>query len=194
MDIYLNTIALIDFLKIMKKCEIQCWLDGGSLLGVIRDGHLISYDVDSDVGVYFEEFNKKRELFYKEAQKIGFISKEDTNLFRQKFVKNNCKIDVFLFKKYKNLYYHRAFGGLFYWHQDLLDTLDIVKFEEYNCYVPHNPKEFLLKLYGKTWIKPITNMPKPIGYANFIKCQHCKIGFEIYENILDGIIIKKGII
>jgi len=173
----------------MEKCGIQCWLDGGSLLGVIRDGQLISYDVDSDVGVYFDKFNEKRNEFYKEAKKVGFTTQEDRNIFRQKFVRSNCKIDIFLFKKYKNIYYHRAFGGLFYWQEHLLDTLDTVEFEGYKCLVPHNPKEFLLKLYGKSWTKHIKNMPKPIGYDNFIKCQ---LGLENYGRVLDSIIIKKG--
>jgi hypothetical protein len=188
MDIQNSLKNLIEFVKIFDKCQVRYWLDGGSLLGIIRDGKLMEYDVDCDIGVDFETFYNQRTIIFKEMKKLYWTPKEnETNEHRQKFIKGFNKIDTFLFKKYKNLYWHRAFGGVFYWQEDLLNTLDTCTINNYDFCVPHNPKLFLEKLYGQNWTKPIKNMPKPAGYANYIRCKKDDL---IMQQTLDAVILK----
>ena len=36
----------------MKDCQIDCWVDSGTLLGLMRDGELIDHDRDIDIGIW----------------------------------------------------------------------------------------------------------------------------------------------
>lgn len=47
---------LIEALDAMKKYNIKCWIDCGTLLGIYRDGELIPGDSDSDTGALVEGF------------------------------------------------------------------------------------------------------------------------------------------
>ncbi len=53
---YLDKEQALEDLKIIKKVldenNIDFWLIGGTLVGIIRDGDLISWDDDVDVAVY----------------------------------------------------------------------------------------------------------------------------------------------
>jgi hypothetical protein len=45
-------------LRTLKRVNVNWWLDQGTLLGVIRDGDLLPWDHDIDIGVWHEEFHR----------------------------------------------------------------------------------------------------------------------------------------
>jgi hypothetical protein len=61
-----NTIANV--FKILKACNINAWLDHGSLLGIIRDGKFIDWDNDVDIGAWYDS-KEELILLYKELKR-----------------------------------------------------------------------------------------------------------------------------
>jgi len=52
---------LTDVKNTLEKYSITFWLDCGTLLGAIRDGKMISWDHDIDIGMWFKDINKINE-------------------------------------------------------------------------------------------------------------------------------------
>ena len=50
---------LDEFISILTKNKIHYWLDGGILLGAIREGNFIGKDTDIDLGIYEFELNRQ---------------------------------------------------------------------------------------------------------------------------------------
>ncbi|KKK83845.1 hypothetical protein LCGC14_2789300, partial [marine sediment metagenome] len=66
-DHYLDRMKrmLFDSLDIFEKYSIKYWIDDGTLLGIIRDGDLIPWDHDVDVGISGESASKIISIWYK---------------------------------------------------------------------------------------------------------------------------------
>ncbi|MCU0822430.1 MAG: LicD family protein [Spirochaetes bacterium] len=47
---------------------IPCWLDSGSLLGMVRNNKLNDWEKDIDLGIWFEDFNEAVQLSYNFAE------------------------------------------------------------------------------------------------------------------------------
>lgn len=67
--------ALLGFKKVMDKAGILFWLEYGTQLGAVRDGKIIEWDLDGDVGVWLEDIEKMKKLeaeFRKEGMYVAF--------------------------------------------------------------------------------------------------------------------------
>ncbi|MFT5276147.1 MAG: phosphorylcholine metabolism protein LicD [Saprospiraceae bacterium] len=73
---------LLFMLKFLEKRKINYWVDSGSLLGIVRDGGLMSWDSDIDLGMWPEdaaqfqeyiEFLRSRFLVVKERYYLGHL-------------------------------------------------------------------------------------------------------------------------
>jgi phosphorylcholine metabolism protein LicD len=88
--------------KAFKKSGVFYWLEFGTLLGVYRDGKLIEYDTDLDVGVFLNDYSINLEI---ELKKLGFKQEHeflvDDGLVgrEQTFSRNGINLDVFYFQK-----------------------------------------------------------------------------------------------
>ena len=49
---------LIRIVELLNKHKIHYWLEGGTLLGMIRDGDVMSYDDDIDISIWTEDIDK----------------------------------------------------------------------------------------------------------------------------------------
>lgn len=76
-SVLLDQLALID--KICLENNIQYWIDGGSLLGAVRNSKIIPWDDDIDICLVSEDYNKL----------IDILNKDKTN--SKKFLYNNFR-------------------------------------------------------------------------------------------------------
>jgi len=58
-------------LETFAELKISCWLDQGTLLGVIREGGLLKSDHDLDLGMWEDDYRKHRREIVKRLQKRG---------------------------------------------------------------------------------------------------------------------------
>ena len=75
---------LRDIKEIFDKHNIKFWLDWGTLLAAIRDGEIMGYDDDIDIGMMNDDFKKIYPIL-PEINKKGFFI--DTSL---KFIPKFC--------------------------------------------------------------------------------------------------------
>ena len=54
--------ALRQIKDIFDDCDIEFWLDQGTLLGAVRDGKFILWDHDIDIGMWYNSVNKVKDL------------------------------------------------------------------------------------------------------------------------------------
>lgn len=98
---------LLWIIKELEKLNIYYWCDGGTLLGLVRDGKLIEGDNDIDIGILSKDIGKMDKLVSKlknNGQAYTYSNKG--NIFKYKFdlkELGNRKIDINVFRK-KNDY------------------------------------------------------------------------------------------
>lgn len=167
--------VLLKAKKALDKAGILFWLDYGTLLGVYRDGKLISYDTDVDVGVMLEDYSPK---IIEALEKEGFLYErkivvdEGRYAMEQSFSYLNVKIDIF---------YYRKEGGKLISHLFPLDdqkefqvreiyTSDSgfkeIQFLGKNFKIPNDTDLRLEETYGKEWRIPISNWYTPDDALN----------------------------
>lgn len=69
MTVDIKPLQVLD--KIFKEHNITYWLEGGTLIGAIREGELIEWDSDIDVSVFFKDLLRIH-LLKKEFKKYGY--------------------------------------------------------------------------------------------------------------------------
>lgn len=153
----------------LNKHKVPYWIDGGTLLGCIREQGQIKHDDDIDIGVFFKGFKQILELkpliekecgvlvlIYSQGQiKIG--TPEKTYIIHDK--EKCCCFDVFLYRRKNNRIdldyeldrnlYPNAY------HKDIdFEPFKKVKYEGILVNSPKNPYGYLERLYGN-WKTPV---------------------------------------
>jgi len=77
--------------QILDKRGVTFWLDSGTLLGAVRDGKIIDWDVDVDLGVFFTDIEK-------------IVSGKN------EFKKN--KLEILVSRRYGSMFIHREGCGI----------------------------------------------------------------------------------
>ena len=99
-----KNIQLCEFLKILENSGVNYWVESGTLLGLWRDGSLISHDKDIDIGVWTDQIDLLNiiELKIKGEYTVHYYYFKN-KLYKAKFVPlagyNLRKIDI-------NFYFH----------------------------------------------------------------------------------------
>jgi phosphorylcholine metabolism protein LicD len=143
-----DAISIIDF--ILTENNVDYFVNFGTLLGLIREGHVIKHDTDIDIAIInchrktidsliisFEKLNFK---FTYELREFEFFS----------FLFYSIKIDFTHYKHLKKFLVHDSLK---------LKTADvypikIIEFSHFKSNVPNKHKKILRSYYGPNWQIP----------------------------------------
>ncbi|NLA21566.1 MAG: LicD family protein [Candidatus Marinimicrobia bacterium] len=165
----------------LEKYNIPYWLEGGTLLGIIRENRLLPWDNDLDISIRSEDFDRLRRIlpkfFYRgmiakvREHKIDDppFQKGEVRLIKvyatkYLFFKSPLVLDIFVKKKLDDQYYwvvgvkrraKKAVPARFY------DELTTVQFNHKTYSIPKLTDEYLTYRYGD-WRTPVKTW-------NFIK-------------------------
>ena len=145
--------------KILDKCGVRYWLEGGSLLGAARQGDIIPWDYDVDIGIYKDDIEKCEQL--KLLKMESFVDDKDFvwekasegDFYRVQYSEpNRLHIDIFPFfskngTMTKNTWIksHRQDTEF---PERFLKPLTKIYFAGMNVSAPNNVKEFLELKFG----------------------------------------------
>lgn len=158
----------------LEKYNIPYWLEGGTLLGIIRENRLLPWDNDLDISIRSEDFDRLRRIlpkfFYRgmiakvRGHKIDDppFQKGEVRLIKvyatkYLFFKTPLVLDIFVKKKLDDQYYwvvgvkrraKKAVPARFY------DELTTVQFNHKTYSIPKLTDEYLTYRYGD-WRTPV---------------------------------------
>jgi phosphorylcholine metabolism protein LicD len=155
---------------------LHYWLDFGSLLGMVRNGHLMAWDHDVEIGIFREDLSKLAAL-RKKIEKPGyklFMDNRSPNVPCKK-IKSHWKwpqirlpgsseldVEVMVYGTYPPSRDSKCVRLLGYplHHKSLIaprelfTNLDSVEFEGVNIAIPSQVESYLQLRYGPTWKVP----------------------------------------
>lgn len=164
-------------IEVMNEAGIDFWIEGGTLLGALRDKKLIPWDHDLDFGMKYQSEAQMKHLIRKlkrhfyvsvrsfpQTSKIWNLGKYRVlKIFPRKhiFFKEELCLDLFVYYEgtlpgqdelvYKYVVWDRnAFH-----RKEFFDTIDTIEFYGGEVPVPANPEKFIEVKYGENWRTPI---------------------------------------
>ena len=188
MNIKFKIKALELLTKIGNDFNIKIGLEDGTLLGAIRENRFIAHDLDIDIGMEYELWNKNLLNAFKKngfrVRRIGFF-RDDGIL---KFVGRNkegaiSKVKL-VYKKisicfnvwhtgvdeYKDMVYYKAPSPKHCINvpKNLLFPKITYKFYDMDVWIPENYIQNIEFMYGESWRTPIKNYyDTPIHVENY---------------------------
>lgn len=170
---------LIDFLndvcETLKSMEVNYWLEGGTLLGAIRDKKLIPWDHDLDIGLLFESEKKSKKIVkvLKNKFKVKALSFPEYDdiwqlgdirllkVYKNKYIKSKTDpcLDIFFYYKGElddigPVYKYVVWNRNAYHPEKFLNNLKRAELEGIEFPVPGLYEEFLEAKYGADWKTP----------------------------------------
>jgi FkbM family methyltransferase len=141
--------------KILEKLKINYFLEGGVLLGAIRNKNFIKWDHDLELGVFSDKISKKKIIeILNEVHKNNLIIKyvdHTLNNFKINLAEHyHTKFTIIGFKK-NNYFYER---DMYRYPSKFLKKLDKINFLGKKYYIPNNISNFLEWTYGD-WKKEV---------------------------------------
>ena len=114
--------ALKTLVDIFESLELKYWMEAGNLLGAVRDGKLIPWDFDIDIGLQYSEQGMpdkiKKELGRRgfKTEYLGFNEKEAKGVVNKNFLmakkEGFANMDIHMHNLPKNI---RAISAMFYY-------------------------------------------------------------------------------
>ncbi len=160
---------LFDTLDIFERHGITYWLDDGSLLGIIRDGTLIPWDHDVDIGLPGHSINRVLDLKthflpkYLLRKKVahsawlpGSLRSIKIKTIWEKLLHINFHVDLFAKYKVGQRYQWIDSQALKQIDAKFYDNLETINWEGRQISIPSNPEEYLTIRYND-WQTPTQN-------------------------------------
>jgi len=171
----INLLSEVINLINIQKCKY--WLEGGTCLGAVRDGKIIPWDHDIDLGIEFVDNsqieNTIKLLKKKFIVKVRSFSKNkgswNLGMYRllkvypkkNLFFKDDLCLDIFIFYREKLseldstlVLKYVVYNKNGYHHSKYFDTLKTINFYSKNYNIPNYVEEWLENKYGKNWRTP----------------------------------------
>lgn len=168
---------LLEICSMLDQHNIPYYLEGGTLLGIVRDGDLLPWDGDLDISIAPEHIDNFLKLNWKFASlgkklsirkstfsngpiQTGQISLIKVKPLLQYLIKaihpkhDIIVLDVFIKVKDSTHTYWQANGQVMRVENIHYDTFDTVSYRGKQLKVPHKYKDYLTKKYGN-WSVPI---------------------------------------
>ncbi len=163
---------LSDVITIFESCNITYWLEGGTLLGLRREGRLLPWDDDLDISIHESEFNKLS-LLQNTLKKKGYrvrtrVFEKDLDVFKKGdlrmikirtkrffgILKGNVCLDVFIkYTKNEKTYWEIA-NKVKNVPSKYYDTFKTLDFKGKSYAIPELTDEYLTYRYGD-WQTPV---------------------------------------
>ncbi len=170
---------LFDVVDLLDKHGIEYHLEGGTLLGLVRDKDLLPWDHDVDISLQYKNLNSflklKRTLLFKgyklsvrkSHEDFGPIKKGDCSVIKvkpffnylfdiiyPKAKENFIILDVFIKTSDEQFTYWQAKGRVMRVENKYYDSFELLNVFERSFKVPNFYKEYLTEKYGD-WSVPV---------------------------------------
>ena len=166
-----GTIALQmlkDITDLLDKNNIEYWLEGGTLLGIIRENRLLPWDNDMDISIKEEEYSKLLDIIKKLNYIVWFkeFDKDDAPFEKGKkrlikirnrkflFFRGEVALDIFIKFKKDNEYFWQVGKKKKSVDAKYYEELIKYSFDSKEYLVPKLYEEYLTYRYGD-WKTPV---------------------------------------
>ena len=158
--------------KTIKSCKINYWLDGGTLLGIVRENRLLPWDNDLDISIMFpgeENIKKLIKAFIKANKRVkvrciknncDYFSRNDIRVIKIRnksffgLLKGNVCLEIFIRYKKDDKTYCKIGEQVQVIPNKLCKSYKDLVFKNYNYSIPHLTSEYLTFKYGD-WKTPV---------------------------------------
>ena len=181
---------LKEWKRIAKQYDIKWFLNGGSLLGALRDRGLIFYDNDMDLVCTFDDYYKIKSV------KTDLLLVESECGFRLSFKDNQFPfIDIWLihddpkdaskmcicapFHNGKPSYYFADVWKNEWYYKKDLKNLDKAKFEGISCYIPQNAIKIVKRMYGDSCLEEYRYEPHTEEHEDWAQHFPTELRFQL---------------
>lgn len=173
--------VLFDVVELLDSNNIVYHLEGGTLLGLVRDNSLLPWDHDVDISIpseelpkflkVYKELNRKyyRVSFRKHTDDCSVFEKDTHRIFKVKkmipsilkefipyFKKKNIVLDVFVKSRDEKYAYWKAMGRTMRVPKKHYDSYEEIDFDGRKLKVPNYYEDYLTEKYGD-WSVPVKN-------------------------------------
>jgi len=155
-------VALTDLNQAFSEVGIKAFLISGTLLGQVRQGGIIGWDKDIDVGFFTEECGIDLETHFMQHRKFR-LGRVDLTSDRLRIIHSNGMwIDVFPHYMEGDMRWHNGTATR-WWNTPF--ALRKIEFLGIDQYVPDDPERYLDENYGD-WRTPNSNFDARIDAPN----------------------------
>ena len=165
MNIQKGEKSLLEIKELMDELKVIFFLRHGTCLGAVRDGQLITWDDDIDIGSIIEMNGLDEKSIYK------IVDNFKLNGFKAEVFESSFHISVSLSKYGISIDWtcYKILQGNIYQYPavkipvELYDDMKPISFLGTTFFVPNPPEKYLSLKYGSEW-----KTPKKTGYENDI--------------------------
>ncbi|MDB9950503.1 hypothetical protein OAD56_03790 [Gammaproteobacteria bacterium] len=199
-----NTLKLAQRIrKRLLESDIKAFLTFGTLLGLHRDGCLMAYDKDADLGILIEGHQDLRKLITDLAGDLALTCpsavfySDDELSYNAALVdpKTGVVCDLFFFHKYKTGYRTGIYKGqsLLSWYYPTLEIEEIIIDGE-TYFAPTEINDHLAQTYGPGWQEPIEVWDSLMDCPNLLPSSIDAVGYwcgqRLFVSFIKGHSVK----
>lgn len=155
----------IEIIDLLNGKDIPYHLEGGVLLGIVRDGDLLPWDNDTDLSINFEDY-ELLEIAAKEIKRLGwrckfkkfdtsssFATADDIRVFKISdywlgCLKGGNRMDIFLKYQVDGYRCWSAAGAFMRVDNKYYDGYELIEWSNRKLRVPKHYREYLTEKYG----------------------------------------------
>ena len=142
--------------KALLEHGIQYWLDYGSLLGAMREGKIIAWDTDLDIGILSSELPKLTKAFELLSPNYSISTCTRDHYYRVNYSKTNLvHCDIWVYHPTNGKLHCKGLGPKEDIEPHWVERFKTRSFVGLECPIPENPEGLLEIRYGERWKIPL---------------------------------------